>query len=167
MLRFLLLTILLTFSEMWAEDLTQYSISFQQSDVKIDTALSKDIRKSFTDDDTSYALKSFSTDLNGDGITEKFIPNEFLYGTGGCPWLIFSTKSDKIIGRIDGLIVYLQPEKTNRYSDIETYWGMGADQAIVNINKYDGNGYKKVRFYTLNGNEIEKYFKKKKHIKTK
>ena len=155
------------FSEMWAQDLTQYSVSIELSDAKIDTALSKDIRQSFTDDDTSFALKSFSIDLNGDVVSEKFIPNEFLCGTGGCPWLIFSTKSEKIIGKIDGLIICVKQEKTIGYSDIETYWRMGAGQAIVNIYKYDGNGYKKIRFYTLKDDEIEKYFREKMRGKIK
>jgi hypothetical protein len=64
--------------------------------VMVDSSLGENIRSFFEEDDGKTTLKSFDVDLNEDGQFEKFIPNEHLCGTGGCPWIIYDIKSNKL-----------------------------------------------------------------------
>ena len=64
-------------------------VSISVANVTVDGSLPGSIRDAFEDDD-GRPLKSASVDLDGDGVAEKLVPNEFLCGTGGCPWVIFS-----------------------------------------------------------------------------
>ena len=50
----------------------------------------------------------------------------------------------------------------NGYSIIETFWKMGNGQAEVATYKYDQDNYKKISFYNINNQQIEKYFSEKK-----
>jgi len=133
----------------------------------VDTSLDPGIRDSFQDDDGSIPLKSISVDLNDDGIFEKIIPNEFLCGTGGCPWLIYNQKSKTIIGKLDGKVIYINSNIANGYYTIETYWRMGGGEGDVSYYECLKDKYLFVKKAKLHGNQIDGYFDNKKVLRNK
>lgn len=108
----------------------------------LDTALTDDIRDAFQDDD-GRPLKSIAVDLDGDGKPEKLIPNEFLGGSGGCPWLIFDPRTRRVLGEIDAKEFYVLTQKNNGYHSLECSWSLGSDRMTMTRYDFDGRKYVK------------------------
>ncbi len=146
-------------------DSNQYLIQISLDSAKIDSTLSDEIRMYFEDDDGSMSLKSVSFDINDDGKVEKFIPNEFLCGTGGCPWLIYDPKTKKVIGRIDGSIIYVCNKKNNDYFQLEALLKIGVSGYLVWRYEFTTIKYEVVSKKTISVNKISEYLKEKVLIK--
>jgi hypothetical protein len=110
-------------------------------------------------------LKSISVDLNGDGILEKIIPNEYLCGTGLCPWLICSSKTKTFIGEVEGKVLFINTKRINGYTVIETYCRVGGGEGIVYFYEYSHSKYELRKKIDLHGEQIHEYFKKKDSLK--
>lgn len=117
------------------------SFQFSLLDAKSDTSLSIDIHSEFQDDDKNIPLKSIDIDLNNDGYPEKLTPNEYLCGSGGCPWIIYDQRSGAIIGKIDGGILIVKKRTTNDYYIIETHWNLGGGIGTVTPYEFRMNSY--------------------------
>lgn len=137
------------------------SFRFTLLDAKLDTSLSSDVRNGFQDDDESIPLKSIDIDLNGDGCPEKLIPNEYLCGNGGCPWIIYDQKSNTIIGKIDGGVILVKNRLINDYCILEAYWHYGAGGGIVLFYEFLSGTYCLVSQNEIECEESDKYFKQK------
>ncbi|MBI3788852.1 MAG: hypothetical protein HY276_11435 [Ignavibacteriales bacterium] len=142
----------------------QYLTRISLSDTEADTSLPASIRDSFEDDD-GRPLRSFSCDLNGDGVEEKFIPNEFLAGTGGAPWVIYDPGKAKVIGTIDAGVIFVQIKSSGSYRNLECYWGLGGGEGIVTLYTFSGNSYKRSKARNLKDAQLEKYFEDRKPVK--
>ena len=105
-----------------------------------DTTLTDDVREAFADDD-GRPLKSIAVDLNGDGKHEKLIPNEFLCGSGGCPWVIFEPGSRRILGEINAKEIEVLSQKVNGYFSLKCSWSLGADRLTFTHYAFDGRKY--------------------------
>ena len=90
----------------------------------LDSEVEKHVRPVF-DDDNGRPLRSVAVDLNGDGVPEKFVPNEFMCGQGGCPWVIYDQRSKKIIGRIFGLSIEVMEVTKNGFNSLEASYSTG------------------------------------------
>ena len=110
----------------------------------VDKSIPESVRESFDDDDGKVPMKSVSVDLNNDNNPEKLIPNEFLCGNGGCPWLIYSTKLNKVIGHLFGNTVVVLDASTAGYKDIQTRWSQGAGQTGSAVYRFRNGAYEKV-----------------------
>lgn len=149
----------------FAQQLSQESQSaFTLADAESDSLLSGDVRAKFDDDD-GRPLKSVSLDLNGDGMQEKFVPNEFLCGNGGCPWIIYDPHMRRVLGRVDGKFIIVDVKKDSGYSQIETFMGLGGGEGDVLTYAFSKGQYKRIGKVSLKGSEVSEYFKK--HALTK
>lgn len=158
----ILLSSLIIISFAFAQDSTTIdSFRFTLLDAKLDTSLSADIRIGFQDDDESIPLKSIDIDLNRDGCPEKLIPNEYLCGSGGCPWIIYDPKSCTIIGKIDGKVILVNNRLKNDYCIIEAYWSYGAGEGIVLFYELSSGSYSLVSQDEIESGDTDRYFKQK------
>jgi len=165
MINKILVIVSLIISTSFAQKFSQnYIFKFELSDAKIDSSLKENIRIYFADDDSSYVLKSIEFDMNNDGNREKFIPNEFLCGSGGCPWLIYDPKNRRVIGKIFGKVIYINAEKVNDYYAIEVYSRYDGTRGKVDFCEYSEGNYKILNSIELNDEEIDKYLSLKKSI---
>jgi len=106
----------------------------------LDKDIPEAVRKAFDDDD-GKPMKSVSVDLNNDKIPEKLIPNQFLCGNGGCPWLVYSPKLKKVIGRLFGNTIVILDTSTEGYKQIHTSWSLGADETGSAVYKFKNGAY--------------------------
>ena len=90
-----------------------------------DKALEEKMRELFDDDD-GRPVRSVSIDVSGDGVPEKFVPNEFLCGNGGCPWLIYDAARDRVIGRIFASSIEVMERAVNGYHILQSYSSSGS-----------------------------------------
>jgi len=156
----ILLSSLIIISFALAQDSTTIdSFRFTLLDAKLDTSLSSDVRNGFQDDDESTPLKSIDIDLNRDGCPEKLIPNEYLCGSGGCPWIIYDQKSRTIIGKIDGKVILVKNRLKNDYCILEVYWSYGAGEGIVLFYELSSSSYRLVSQNEIECEETSRYFK--------
>jgi hypothetical protein len=166
MIRYVFILNFLLFPYSLCQDLSNvYYFSFQLFDAKVDSSLDNSIRNYFADDDGSSSLKSISIDLNNDGINEKLIPNEFLCGSGGCPWLVYSLNMKKVIGNIFGNVLYINTKHKNDYNIIEIYSRNGGGKGEVFFYEYSKGLYSVTNKIALHGEQIEEYFDNKKTLK--
>jgi len=86
-----------------------------------DASLGEEVRSKFADDD-GRVMKSVDFDLNGDGKPEQFIPNEFLCGNGGCPWLVYSPQMRCVIGKIMANEILIMQTRVNGYNVLKCSW---------------------------------------------
>jgi hypothetical protein len=100
--------------------------TFSGASAVLDTNIPESVREAFDDDD-GRPMKSISVDLNNDKLPEKLILNEFLCGTGGCPWLVYSPKLKKVIGRLFGNAIAILDKSTEGYKGIQTSWSLGVE----------------------------------------
>jgi len=105
-----------------------------------DPAVASIARTLFADDD-GRPVRSVSIDLNADGITEKFVPNEFLCGTGGCPWLIIDERSGKLIGTPFGSSIVITEDVVNGYRVLEAHGSLGAADPVTDIYEFSDGTY--------------------------
>jgi len=108
----------------------------------LDSEIPDSVRKKFDDDD-GRPMKSVSIDLNNDKVPEKLIPNEFLCGNGGCPWLIYSPTLNKVIGDLFGKAIVVLDTSNEGYKSIQTYWRLGPDIQETAVYKFQNGSYKK------------------------
>jgi hypothetical protein len=109
----------------------------------LDKTLPESVRETFEDDDGSKPMKSVSVDLNNDKNPEKLVPNEFLCGNGGCPWVVYSPKLNKIIGRLFGNAIVILDTSTEGYKTIRTSWNLGAGETGTAIYKFRNGAYER------------------------
>lgn len=74
---------------------------------------------------------------------EKLIPNEFLCGNGGCPWVVYSPQLNKVIGRIFGNAIVILDTTTEGYKTIQTSWNLGADKTGIAVFKFRNGVYER------------------------
>jgi len=102
--------------------------TFSRTSAVLDKDIPESVREAFVDDD-GKPMNSVSVDLNDDKSPEKLILNEFLCGNGGCPWLVYSPKLNKVIGRLFGNTIVILDTSTEGYKRIHTSWSLGADKS--------------------------------------
>jgi hypothetical protein len=145
------------------QEVTRYLARIEQGDAKVDKELPDSLRSAFEDSDDS-PLKSVSFDLNGDGVKEKFIPNELLGGSGGCPWIIYDPKRQRIIGKIGAKVIFIQEQKSASYAVLECYWRNGGGEGSVFIYEFKGEDYQTTDKFDLHNEEIEDYFAQRRDV---
>lgn len=163
--RIIILSVFFILTSAAQEFTRSYNFAYELRDAKVDSSLDNNIRYNFVDDDGSNSLKSISVDLNNDGIDEKLIPNEFLCGSGGCPWLVYSLNMKKVIGEIFGIVLYIDTKQKNGYKVIETYSRNGGGKGTVSFYEYLKGHYNSVNRVDLKGEQIKEYFNNKKALK--
>jgi hypothetical protein len=159
----LLLASLAPISFVVAQSPTKYLWRIEVDNAIPDNKLPENVRSAFDDDD-DRALNSVSIDLNGDGFKEKLIPNEFLRGTGGCPWVVFDTKRKRVVGKIDAMVIFVQERKQSGYVVLECYWRNGGDSGSVTTYAFNGREYVKLASLDLQDEQIDKYFDERKSV---
>ncbi len=135
----------------FAQTNSPYKIFFTSQSAKIDTIQSPPAES----ETITYTI---SIDLNGDKIPEKFESDEVNCGSGGCPWIIIDGKTNKEIGTVEGIIVYILKKKENGFPLIETYWKLGCCEATVHYYSFEKKEYKEIRQVNLNEKEMDEYF---------
>jgi hypothetical protein len=105
-------------------------VAISLGDVTVDGSLPDSIRDAFDDDD-GRLLKSASVDLDGDGIAEKFVPNEFLCGNGGCPWVMYSVTQKRVIGTVFGSTLVVESSSIEGYKILNVSFSEGANQVVT------------------------------------
>src|SRR5947209_59237 len=103
-----------------ANSVSAEPITFHYDSLALDPEIPESVRRAFEDDDGS-PMKSISVDLNGDGIPEKLVLNEFLCGNGSCPWLVYSPTLDKVIGHLEGSRIVVLDAMNDGHRSISTY----------------------------------------------
>jgi len=159
----LVLASLAAISFVVAQSSTKYLWRIEVDNAIPDNKLPENVRSAFDDDD-DRALNSISIDLNGDGIKEKLIPNEFLRGTGGCPWVVFDTKRKRVVGKIDAMVTFVQKRKQSGYFVLECYWRNGGDSGSVTTYAFNGREYVKLGSLSIQDEQIDKYFDERKSV---
>ena len=133
----IMITALLAFN--FAASASDSIVSISVGSVTVDGSLPDSIRDAFDDDD-GRALKSASVDLDGDGTPEKFVPNEFLCGNGGCPWVIYSVTQKRVIGTVFGSTLIVQSRSIGGYKSLivrfSEGWNRDVTQKYAFINGY-------------------------------
>ena len=104
-------------------------VAISLGNVTIDGSLPDSIRETF-DDDNGRPLKSASVDLDGDGIAEKVVPNEFLRGNGGCPWVIYSLTQKRVIGTVFGSTLVVESSSIGGFKILNASFSLGADRVV-------------------------------------
>jgi len=105
-----------------------------------DPAVESIARTLFADDD-GRPVRSVAIDLNADGIPEKLVPNEFLCGNGGCPWLIVDERSGKLIGTLFGSSIVVTEDVVNGYRVLEAHGSLGASDPVTDTYEYSDGAY--------------------------
>jgi hypothetical protein len=141
----------------------RYYIGLDQA--RTDATLPESIRSAEDDWDEEAPLESVAADLDGDGISEKLVPNRRMAGAGGCPWVIYSVARDTVIGQIQGAIIYIQTNQAHGHAILECYWKLGAGEATVATYEFDGNQYTVSRELNLTDDQIDKYFQERKSVR--
>ncbi len=106
-----------------------------------DNSLGDEVRDAFEDDD-GRALKSIAIDLNGDSKPEKLVPNEFLCGNGGCPWIVYSPTVKRVIGKLFANRILVLTTVTHGYNVLKCSWS-GSGQTKTAIYVFNGKRYTK------------------------
>jgi hypothetical protein len=114
--------------------------TFSRGAAVLDKEIPGFVREAFEDDD-GKPMKSVSVDLNNDRNPEKLILNEFLCGNGGCSWLVYSPKLNKVIGRLFGSKIVVLDTLSEGYRQIHTSWSLGADQIGTAVYKFRNGAY--------------------------
>ena len=146
-----------------AQSSDKYSSQIESDDAFPDSTLPDRLRKLREDDDGS-PLERVSIDLNSDGKMEKFIPEKFLEGTGGCPWLVFDSGLKHLIGRIGAKVIFVLKKKQRGYANLECYWKMWGGLGTVTTYTFNGREYKKTSTSELRDEQIDKYFEERKNV---
>ena len=108
----------------------------------IDREVAPLVSQLFADDDRR-AVRSVSIDLNRDGVPEKFLPNEFLCGNGGCPWLVYDQRKNKLLGNFFGSFVEVMDQRVNGYQVLKAYLSTGGASGECNVYELSGGQYEK------------------------
>lgn len=118
------------------------ALEITRGTARVDRALPERVRKYFADDD-GRPLKSVAMDLNEDGVPEKFVPNEFLCGNGGCPWLVYDQKNARVIGAAFGSSIGVTETFVNGYRVLEARGSLGNAVATVTTYQFSRGEYRK------------------------
>ncbi len=106
-----------------------------------DNSLGDEVRDAFEDDD-GRALKSIAIDLNGDDKPEKLVPNEFLCGNGGCPWVVYSPTLKRVIGKLFANRILVLATTIHGYHVLKCSWS-GSGQTNTAFFVFNRNRYTK------------------------
>jgi hypothetical protein len=93
--------------------------TFSRDSAILDKNIPESVREAFADDD-GRSMKSISVDLDDDKSPEKLVPNEFLCGNGGCPWLVYSEKLGRVIGQLFGTTITILGKSTGGFRAIQS-----------------------------------------------
>ena len=119
------------------------SSKFSLQSATLDKTVPDFVRESFEGDD-GKPMKSISVHLSTKKIPEKLIPNEFLCGSGGCPWIIYSPTLHKVIGRIHGRNITILSDSKEGFKSIEGEWRLGTEtDAFLYI--FHNGAYEKIK----------------------
>lgn len=121
---------------------TSSTVSVSIANVATDSNLPNSVRDAFDDDD-GRSLKSVSVDLNGDGVPEKLVPNEFLCGNGGCPWVIYSATEKRVIGTVFASTIVIQSDSIGGYKILIVIFSEGAKEGLTQRYAFIGGAYRK------------------------
>ena len=132
-------SLLLTFALNNAYGDTQ---TFSVNSAVLDKEIPESVREAFEDGD-GKPMKSVSVDLNNDKNPEKIIPNEFLCGNGGCPWVVYSPKLNRVIGRLFANAIVILDATTEGYKQIRTSWNFGVDKTGTALYTFRNGTYVK------------------------
>lgn len=146
-----------------AQTSDRFSFGLESDDAFPDSTLPDKIFSYFDDTDES-PLECASIDLNGDGKKEKFVPNKYLEGTGLCPWLVFDSKAQQLIGRIDAKIIYVRKNTKRGFAVLEGYQKQGVSRGSVTYYEFDGREYKDFKTVELIDEQIDAYFEERKNL---
>jgi hypothetical protein len=117
--------------------------TFSLQSATLDKTIPEFVRKSF-EDDNGKPMKSISVHLSTKKIPEKLIPNEFLCGSGGCPWVIYSPTMNKVIGRIYGRNITILSDSMEGFKSIEGEWRLGTEMTDTAQYKFHKGTYEKI-----------------------
>jgi hypothetical protein len=121
---------------------SESTVYISVANVTADGSLPNSIRDAFEDDD-GRPLRSASIDLDGDGIAEKLVPNEFLCGTGGCPWVIYSSTQKRVIGTVFGSTLAVQSSFIGGYKILIVTFSEGAKGVLTQKYAFIDGSYRK------------------------
>lgn len=118
--------------------------SFSRMSAIVDMSIPESVRAAFDDDD-GRPMRSVSVDLNNDKNPEKLIPNEFLCGNGGCPWLVYSPSLKRVIGRVFGRTITVLETASEGFKSIQITGSLGANKRTSTLYEFRDGGYRKKR----------------------
>jgi hypothetical protein len=127
---------------LFAASASDSTIYISVANVTADGSLPNSIRDAFEDDD-GRPLRSASIDLDGDGTAEKLVPNEFLCGTGGCPWVIYSSTQRRVIGTVFGSTLAVQSSFIGGYKILIVTFSEGAKGVLTQKYAFIDGSYRK------------------------
>jgi hypothetical protein len=127
---------------LFAASASESTVYISVANVTADGSLPNSIRDAFEDDD-GRPLRSASIDLDGDGIAEKLVPNEFLCGTGGCPWVIYSSTQKRVIGTVFGSTLAVQSSFIGGYKILIVTFSEGAKGVLTQKYAFIDGSYRK------------------------
>ena len=127
---------------MIAASASDSTISVSLASVTVDGSLPNSIRDAFEDDD-GRPVRSASVDLDGDGTAEKLVPNEFLCGTGGCPWVIYSTTQKRVIGTVFASAIAVQSNVVGGYKILIVTFSEGAKGVLTHKYAFIDGSYRR------------------------
>jgi hypothetical protein len=78
-------------------------------------------------------------------VRKKLVLNEFLCGNGGCPWVIYSPRLNKVIGRVFGNSITVLETSSEGYKRIRTRWSLGADKPGAAEFDFRSGGYERAK----------------------
>ena len=91
-------------------------------------------------------IKSVSIHLSKNKKCEKLILDEEICGTGGCPWLIYSTTERRVIGRIPlAFLIWVLPRDKNGYVGLEAISKVGWNNFNVSKLEYKNGNFIEIR----------------------
>jgi hypothetical protein len=127
---------------LFAASASESTVYISVANVTADGSLPNSIRDAFEDDD-GRPLRSAYIDLDGDGIAEKLVPNEFLCGTGGCPWVIYSSTQKRVIGTVFGSTLAVQSSFIGGYKILIVTFSEGAKGVLTQKYAFIDGSYRK------------------------
>ena len=137
---------------------SSYLVRLELEDADEDAGVPDSIRSHFEDYDNS-PLKCAPFDLNSDGIKERFIPNEFLCGSGGCPWVLYDAKLKQVVGTFElAKVIFVQKKRSEGYCILECYVRNGGGEGTVMFYEMKKGQYVQTDGYDLHDEQIDKYF---------
>jgi hypothetical protein len=137
---------------------SSYLVRIELEDADEDADVPDSIRSHFDDNDNS-PLKCAPFDLNADGIKERFIPNEFLCGSGGCPWILYDVKLKQVVGVFElAKVIFVQKKRSEGYCTLECYVRNGGGEGSVIFYEMKKGQYVQTGRYDLHDEQIENYF---------
>jgi hypothetical protein len=118
-------------------------------------------RRPETEEGGLGTLRALTLDLDGDGLPEK-VATESGSGPGaGTVWVIYNPRNSRLMGTLNGSIVFVAREADGGWPRLETYMKTTPDTAVAFFYVFSGSRYQKARARALTLPEIDEYFRRK------